>query len=59
MDNVRVCDDCYKEIPPSLSNEGDDTDVRVRKYGEVVASSISAVASALEIPKGKYFQLKI
>ncbi|XP_065159950.1 zinc finger FYVE domain-containing protein 1-like isoform X3 [Atheta coriaria] len=51
MDNVRVCDDCYKEIPPSLSNEGDDTDVRVRKYGEVVASSISAVASALEIPK--------
>ncbi|XP_017787348.1 PREDICTED: zinc finger FYVE domain-containing protein 1-like isoform X2 [Nicrophorus vespilloides] len=50
--NVRVCDNCYKEEVPSLSSAMDDTDVRVRKYGEAVVSSITAVASVLEIPKG-------
>ncbi|KAB0796609.1 hypothetical protein PPYR_10670 [Photinus pyralis] len=50
--DVRVCDDCYLEIPPSLSLTTDDVEVRFRKYGEAVVSSITAVASVLEIPKG-------
>lgn len=49
--DVRVCDNCYLEVPPSLSQSADDSEVRVRKYGEAVVSSISAVASVLEIPK--------
>lgn len=50
--DVRVCDDCHLEIPPSLSVSTDDSEVRIRKYGEAVVSSITAVASVLEIPKG-------
>jgi len=50
--DVRVCDDCYQDIPPSLSHGIDDSEVRIRKYGEAVVNSISAVASVLEIPKG-------
>lgn len=50
--DVRVCDDCHLDIPPSLSLSADDSEVRIRKYGEAVVNSISAVASVLEIPKG-------
>ncbi|XP_022905630.1 zinc finger FYVE domain-containing protein 1-like [Onthophagus taurus] len=50
-DPVRVCDVCYTENLPSLSQTIDDNEVKIRKFGETVISSISAVAYALEIPK--------
>lgn len=53
LQDVRVCDDCYRPQAPSLSTASPDadTEIRVRRYGEAVASSLSAVASVLEIPK--------
>ncbi|XP_018333746.1 zinc finger FYVE domain-containing protein 1 isoform X2 [Agrilus planipennis] len=50
--DVRVCDDCYQETPPSLSHCVDESEIRARKYGEAVVNSITAVASVLDIPKG-------
>lgn len=50
---VRVCNNCYnesnKESCMDKSDIVDDTDVRVRKYGEVVVNTLSTV---LELPKG-------
>jgi hypothetical protein len=37
-------------------NEIDDTEVRARKYGEAVVSTLNTVASVLEYPRGNdYF----
>jgi len=33
----------------------DDTEVRARKYGEAVVSTLSTVASVLEYPRGKHY----
>lgn len=48
---VRVCDDCYLEEPPSLSQSVTDPEIRARQIGETVVSSISVVKSVLDIPK--------
>ncbi|KAL7051403.1 hypothetical protein ACKWTF_004455 [Chironomus riparius] len=52
-DLVRVCHRCRDEL---MKNENERLDeetknVRVRKYGEVLASAVSSVAAALEYPK--------
>jgi len=56
MTPVRVCDKCYQKAPSRESsgilNETDDTEVRARKYGEAVVSTLSTVASVLEYPRG-------
>ncbi|KAL0266833.1 UNVERIFIED_CONTAM: hypothetical protein PYX00_009271 [Menopon gallinae] len=51
---VRVCNNCYNEsnnesCMDKSSGVVDDTDVRVRKYGEVVVNTLSSV---FELPKG-------
>ncbi|XP_063229334.1 zinc finger FYVE domain-containing protein 1-like isoform X2 [Bacillus rossius redtenbacheri] len=51
---VRVCDTCYNHLSVQNSAEPaevDDTEVRARKYGEVVVNTISSVASVLEYPR--------
>lgn len=51
--DVRVCDDCYTEAL-SPSNELDpngEQEIRARQIGETVASSISVMKSAWDIPK--------
>lgn len=56
---VRICDICYRQSSnagdissDSNSSVGvDDTEVRVRKYGEAVVNTLSSVASVLEYPK--------
>lgn len=35
-----------------ILDEIDDTEVRARKYGEAVVSTLSTVASVLEYPRG-------
>ncbi|KAJ8927159.1 hypothetical protein NQ314_020432 [Rhamnusium bicolor] len=49
--DVRVCDDCYRDSPPSLSNAADSTENRARLIGETVVNSISVVKSVFDIPK--------
>ncbi|XP_049825727.1 zinc finger FYVE domain-containing protein 1 isoform X2 [Aethina tumida] len=48
---VRVCDGCYREEPPSLSHATDGTENRARVIGETVMSSMSAVKSVLNVSK--------
>nr|CAD7424228.1 unnamed protein product [Timema monikensis] len=52
---VRVCDTCFKQVSANSNldvlDDIDDTEVRVRKYGEVVVNTISTVASVLEYPR--------
>ncbi|KAJ8984566.1 hypothetical protein NQ317_006028 [Molorchus minor] len=50
--DVRVCDDCYREEPPSLSNAADGSENLTRVIGETVVSSISAVKCVFDIPRG-------
>ncbi|CAG9822995.1 unnamed protein product [Phaedon cochleariae] len=50
-EDVRVCDDCYREEPPSLTNAADGAENRARQIGETVINSISAVKSVLDIPR--------
>jgi hypothetical protein len=38
-----------------ILNETDDTEVRARKYGEAVVSTLSTVASVLEYPRGNHY----
>ncbi|CAH1962256.1 unnamed protein product [Acanthoscelides obtectus] len=49
--DVRVCDDCYKEEPPSMSNAADGGENVVRQLGETVVNSFSAVKTVLHYPK--------
>ncbi|XP_056648224.1 zinc finger FYVE domain-containing protein 1-like isoform X1 [Diorhabda sublineata] len=51
LEDVRVCDDCYTDQPPSLSNVVDSTENRARQIGETVVKIVSAVTSVLDIPK--------
>ncbi|XP_050503770.1 zinc finger FYVE domain-containing protein 1 isoform X2 [Diabrotica virgifera virgifera] len=51
LEDVRVCDSCYSDQPPTLSNMGDPSENRARQIGETVISTISAVTSVLDIPK--------
>lgn len=51
---VRVCNNCYNRNSnnhTASSIATDETDVRVRKYGEVVVNTLSTVATVLEYPK--------
>ncbi|CAH0560662.1 unnamed protein product [Brassicogethes aeneus] len=48
---VRVCDICYREEPPSLSQATDGSENRARQIGETVFSSMTAVKSVLTISK--------
>lgn len=50
FEDVRVCDNCYTEQPPTLSNPGDTAENRARQIGESVINSISVVKSVLDIP---------
>ncbi|KAG5882567.1 hypothetical protein JTB14_011767 [Gonioctena quinquepunctata] len=51
-EDVRVCDFCYKEQPPSLSAAIETTENRARQLGETVNSYISVVKSAVfDLPK--------
>ncbi|XP_021913704.1 zinc finger FYVE domain-containing protein 1-like isoform X2 [Zootermopsis nevadensis] len=56
MSPVRVCVNCYQKASSSrgsgILDEIDDTEVRARKYGEAVVSTLSTVASVLEYPRG-------
>jgi len=38
-----------------ILNETDDAEVRARKYGEAVVSTLSTVASVLEYPRGNHY----
>lgn len=49
--NVRVCDGCYMDEPPSLNHGVDGSENRVRQIGETVVNTMCAVKSVLEIPK--------
>ncbi|XP_070579045.1 zinc finger FYVE domain-containing protein 1-like isoform X2 [Ptychodera flava] len=56
---VRVCDACYKTADATESKESregsdevDANQVTARKVGEVIGSTLSVVASAIEYPKG-------
>ncbi|XP_071442094.1 zinc finger FYVE domain-containing protein 1-like [Hetaerina americana] len=53
---VRVCDACFKNVSgtkaASDDDEADESEVLVRKCGEAVASTLSTVASVLDIPRG-------
>ncbi|XP_055380400.1 zinc finger FYVE domain-containing protein 1-like isoform X2 [Condylostylus longicornis] len=54
--NVRVCDECRQQLIKgdskiSNSQNGDENDITVRKYGESVISALSQVAVVLEYPK--------
>jgi zinc finger FYVE domain-containing protein 1 len=51
LENVRVCDRCYQDQPPSMSTKVDGTEVRTRRIGESVINSISVVKSILDKPK--------
>lgn len=48
LEDVRVCDDCYREEPPSMSHASDGMENRARQIGETVISSITAVKSVLD-----------
>ncbi|XP_046384090.1 zinc finger FYVE domain-containing protein 1-like [Ischnura elegans] len=53
---VRVCDLCFKQDAETTvaddSGQVDEAEVLVRKCGEAVASTLSTVASVLDIPRG-------
>lgn len=52
---VRVCSPCYQKASLNdnlILDDIDDTEVRARKYGEAVVSTLSTVASVLEYPRG-------
>ncbi|XP_008191766.2 zinc finger FYVE domain-containing protein 1 isoform X2 [Tribolium castaneum] len=50
-EDVRVCDDCYKEETPTINHVADGTELRSRRIGESVINSISVVKSILDKPK--------
>ncbi|XP_063911047.1 zinc finger FYVE domain-containing protein 1-like isoform X3 [Zophobas morio] len=50
-EDVRVCDGCYREEPPSMNHVADGTELRSRRIGESVINSISVVKSILDKPK--------
>ncbi|XP_023017567.2 zinc finger FYVE domain-containing protein 1 isoform X3 [Leptinotarsa decemlineata] len=51
-EDVRVCDFCYMDQPPSISTAVDGTENRARQLGETVINSISVVKSTVfDIPK--------
>lgn len=47
-EDVRVCDHCYLEEPPSLNHVADGTALRTRRMGE---TAISVMKSVLDVPK--------
>ncbi|KAJ8938584.1 hypothetical protein NQ318_013638 [Aromia moschata] len=49
--DVRVCDDCHREEPPSVANAADGSENRARLIGETFVNSISAVKCVLDIPR--------
>lgn len=54
---VRVCDGCFSELQQdntvvAQSEPTDPSEVRVRRYGEMVVQTISSVANVLDYPKG-------
>uniref|UniRef100_L7LZW3 Putative membrane trafficking and cell signaling protein hrs n=1 Tax=Rhipicephalus pulchellus TaxID=72859 RepID=L7LZW3_RHIPC len=52
---VRVCDDCYKpaeNVPGEPPEEGNESELTARKFGEALRSTLGVVASAMEYPIG-------
>lgn len=45
--DVRVCDQCYRDSPPSLTTNSDGTENRARVIGETVVNTLAAVKSVV------------